>query len=495
MLIQQLSEYLDRPGAGEAWLRGWGVEDVRRAHDNLSKIAATGVTLDLLATICDQLGDVLPGLSDPDRALNNLERFFAASRNPLSLATLFERDAEALGILLQIFSSSQHFSDVLVLDSESYDLLRVTQGQPSERDALVDELATEIDATNNEQAALATLRRYKRRETLRIAYGDLIKGQRLGIVTEQISFLADAIIDAAIRFARRRLEEKRGVPRGPDGKPCQFVALALGKLGGTELNYSSDVDLVFLYDCEGKTDGPHSTTNVEFFDRLAREVVRLLTEPTALGYAYRVDLRLRPEGERGPVVHSLERAMRYYDVLGRTWERQAYVKARAAAGDLELGRKFLDHLEPWIYRRYLGVADITGIKALKRRIEKQALEGGEDQRNVKTGHGGIRDIEFVIQFLQLLNGGDLPALRNGNTLKAIAELENCGCLTHQERQLLAEHYAFLRKIEHRLQIMFDLQTHVLPDDENEMRRLAIRLGYVNTPQRTALAAFENDYQT
>src|SRR3569623_1349353 len=156
MLIQQLSEYLDRPGAGEAWLRGWGVEDVRRAHDNLSKFAATGVTLDLLATSCDQLGDVLPGLSDPDRALNNLERFFAASRNPLSLATLFERDADALGILLQIFSSSQHFSDVLVLDSESYDLLRVTQGQPSERDALVDELATEIDATTNEQAALAT---------------------------------------------------------------------------------------------------------------------------------------------------------------------------------------------------------------------------------------------------------------------------------------------------------------------------------------------------
>src|SRR5581483_6895568 len=243
------------------------------------------------------------------------------------------------------------------------------------------------------------------------------------------------------------------------------------------------------------TDGPHPTTNREFFDRLAREVVKLLSERTALGSAYRVDLRLRPEGERGTVIHSLEAAMRYYDVQGRTWERQAYVKARPVGGDLDLGREFLEYLEPWIYRRYLGLADITGIKALKRRIEKRSTTEGDEDRNVKTGLGGIRDIEFVIQFLQLLNGGDLPALRCGNTLEAIAQLENCGCLTHQERTILEENYDFLRKIEHRLQIMFVLQTHRLPEQPNELRKLAIRLGYTNTSQRTALAAFEHDYQT
>ena len=216
--------------------------------------------------------------------------------------------------------------------------------------------------------------------------------------------------------------------------------LALGKLGGVELNYSSDVDLIFLYDEDGNTDGGKPMSNREFFERLARDVVRLLTESTELGIAYRVDLRLRPEGQHGPVVISLESAMHYYDVLGRTWERQAFVKARPVAGDLDLGQEFLRQLEPWIYRRYLSRADITGIKALKRRIEQRTVREGADSLNVKTGHGGIRDIEFVIQFLQLLNGGDLPQLRTGHTLDAIVQLENVGCLTHQERSILEENY-------------------------------------------------------
>ena len=165
------------------------------------------------------------------------------------------------------------------------------------------------------------------------------------------------------------------------------------------------------------------------------------------------------------------------------------------AGDLDLGRKFLEYLEPWIYRRYLNLADITGIKALKRRIEHRALVTGKDASDVKTGQGGIRDIEFVIQFLQLLNGGDMPQLRTGNTLDAIAQLENTGCLTHQERTLLEENYSFLRKIEHRLQIMFDLQTHSMPHEPREMGRLAIRMGYTDRPGRTALAAFQHDYTT
>ncbi len=146
-------------------------------------------------------------------------------------------------------------------------------------------------------------------------------------------------------------------------------------------------------------------------------MVKLLTEPTELGQCYRVDLRLRPEGERGPTVPSLEAALHYYDVLGRTWERQAFVKARPVAGDLDLGQEFLAQLEPWIYRRYLQRADITGIKALKRRIEQRTEARRRRRRTTsRRGHGGIRDIEFVIQFLQLLNGGDLPQLRTGNTL-------------------------------------------------------------------------------
>ncbi|HVX14835.1 MAG TPA: bifunctional [glutamate--ammonia ligase]-adenylyl-L-tyrosine phosphorylase/[glutamate--ammonia-ligase] adenylyltransferase [Pirellulales bacterium] len=495
MQLDHLRRYLDNPAEAEAWLRSWGLNDPQHAHANLVSMATAGLTLDLLGAVCDCLAGQLPQASDPDMALNNLDRFVAAARSPLALGSLFERDVDSLPILLQIFSTSQYFSDLLINDPGGYDLLRMTEGHPVHRDVLAAELASEIDALSDTAAVSAALRRFKRRETLRIAYGDLIRGQPLEVVASQISFLADAIVEAAVRFVRRKLSEKRGQPRRPDGKPARFAVLAMGKLGGVELNYSSDIDLLFIYECDGKTDGPRPTTNVEYVDRLVRDVVKLLTESTELGYVYRVDLRLRPEGERGPVAHSLEAALSYYDVLGRTWERQAYVKARAVAGDRDLGDEFLQALEPWIYRRYLSLADITGIKALKRRIEHRVMSEGDESRNVKTGRGGIRDVEFAIQFLQLLNGGDLPELRTGNTLEALTQLQGVGCLTHQECSLLDENYRFLRKIEHRLQILFDLQTHLLPDESNETRKLAIRMGYRDAPGKTALAAFEADYQT
>lgn len=493
--IDRLHTFLDDPRAEGDWLRHWGLIDPERGHANLVQMATSGITLDLLADICEQLGQHLPHCSDPDMALNNLSRFVAAARSPLSLASLFERDREALPILVQIFSTSQHLSDLLIADNEAYDLLRLTEGTPVHRETLVEELATEVAALPDERAVMTALRRLKRRETLRICYGDIVRRQRLETVTAQISNLADAIVEAAVRSARRRLVDKRGEPRRDDGSPARFVVLGLGKLGGTELNYSSDIDLIFLYDQDGQTDGPRQTSNGEFFDRLARDVVRLLTEVNDFGTAYRVDLRLRPEGSTGPTVSSLDQALHYYDVLGRTWERQAYIKARPVAGDLELGREFLDKLDPWIYRRYLGLADIAGIKALKRRIEQRTQREGADSLNVKTGHGGIRDIEFVIQFLQLLNGADLPELRTGNTLTAIAQLEGCGCLTHQERSLLEGNYTFLRRIEHLLQIMFDLQTHTLPSSPSEVRKLAIRMGYRDQPGQPAREAFESDYQS
>ena len=193
-------------------------------------------------------------------------------------------------------------------------------------------------------------------------------------------------------------------------------------------------------------------------------MIRLLTEPTELGVAYRVDMRLRPEGSRGPLCLSFDSTLSYYDVKGRTWERQAYVKARPIAGDLELGSELLAQLEPWIYRRYLSLADITGIKSLKRRIEQRAEGEGGDLRNVKTGHGGIRDIEFVIQFLQLLNGGALPEVRTGNTLEAIARLEQAGCLTHQERTDAR------RQLQLPAQARASAADHVRPADARAARR-------------------------
>ncbi len=494
MDLSTISALLNDAALADGSLREWGVGEPQRVHEFLVRIANAGVTLDLIADIWRQFEEHLPRLSDADMALNNLDRFFVAARSPLSLAALFERDRQALPILLQIFSTSQHLSDLLVTDGESYDLLRMTEGQPVARDVLVGEIVAETLAQPDDKGVIATLRRFKRRESLRIAYGDIVLSQDLFVVTEQISFLADALVEAALQAAYRKLGESRGALRLADGRPARFAVLALGKLGGTELNYSSDIDLIFLYDGEGTSDGRRRQSSTEFFNALARELIRLLAEANELGVAYRVDMRLRPEGERGPLVPSLESALHYYDVMGRTWERQAMVKARTIAGDADLGREFLAHMEPWIYRRYLSRADISGIRALKRRIEQRTEREGDDRCDVKTGHGGIRDIEFVIQFLQLLNGGDVPELRTGNTLVALDRLERAGCLNDRERSELEENYRFLRKIEHRLQIMFDLQTHAMPEDGEELRKLAVRMGFDATAGASARQAFLAEYR-
>ena len=473
MDITQVTRLLDDAAASDPWLRSLGVNSPPRAHASLVALASAGVTLDLMAVLCSQLARLLPETSDPQRALDNLERYICTSRHPLSVATLFQRDEDSLRTLLQISAASQHLGDVLVRDPESLDLLRMTAGQAVARDVLVDEICSEAEGIDDEDALLLLLRRYKHRETLRIAYGDILRKQPLHVVGSQLSHLADAICEAAIAYGRRKLAARLSDCRRPDGSPARFAALALGKLGGQELNYSSDIDLIFLCDAAGS---PRASGVGDAFARLARLVVRLLTEKTDRGAAYRVDLRLRPHGEQGPVVMNAESALRYYDLSGRTWERQAFVKARASAGDRELGRDFLRRLEPWVYRQYLSRADISGIKALKRRIERRAAENVR-QQNLKEGAGGIRDVEFVIQFLQLLNGGDLPELRTANTLEAIARLQEAGCLTMQEASILSDNYVFLREAEHRLQILFDLQTHSLPEDPGELRRLAIRMGF------------------
>src|SRR5262245_50582894 len=255
MQLSEIRRFLDQLHVAQPILASWGLIDTARAHHNVVRMAEVGVTLDLLAGICEQLAARLPRLSDADMALNNLERFVSAACNPLSLATLFERDREALPYLLQILSTSQHLSDLLITDSESYDLLRLTEGQPVARETLVNELCAEVEALTHESLVYIALRRFKKRETLRIAYGDMVLGMSLKTVTAQIAYLADAILEAALLAARRKLSDRRGNPRLPDGRPCRFVVLGMGKLGGEELNYSSDIDLILLYEGDGSTDG------------------------------------------------------------------------------------------------------------------------------------------------------------------------------------------------------------------------------------------------
>ncbi|MCA9262098.1 MAG: hypothetical protein KDA61_22930, partial [Planctomycetales bacterium] len=392
MSPDRLRSLLDDEQEASTWLASLGFEDARTAHRNLVNIAMAGVPLDLLAGICNQLETSAPQLPDIDMALNSLERYMLAVRSPMSTAALFERDAAALPNLLLLLCASQCLSDQLCLDPEGYDHLRLTDGRPVARKVLVNELVAEMSNVASSEEAMAILRRFKRRETLRIAYGDIVGGHRVDQVTRQISYVADAIVEAALRVAFRNQLAKVGDVHASAASLPRISVLALGKLGGLELNYSSDIDLVFLYEEPPAGNGGLRIESIEFATRVCRDLIRMVTESTELGFAYRVDMRLRPDGNQGPLCVRVDQALAYYDTRGRTWERQAYVKARPIAGDCDLGQAFLDQLEPWIYRRYLSLADITGIKGLKRRIEKSAEQAGVAERNVKTGRGGIRDI-------------------------------------------------------------------------------------------------------
>ncbi|MFM8413449.1 MAG: bifunctional [glutamate--ammonia ligase]-adenylyl-L-tyrosine phosphorylase/[glutamate--ammonia-ligase] adenylyltransferase, partial [Planctomycetota bacterium] len=468
---------LDDPEAAVAWGREAGLSDPSIAPRVLAGLAALGLTFDLVEAICRRLATLLPAVSDPDRVLVALARFVAAVRSPLSTATLFERDPESLRVLLGIFSASPHLAEIVIADPEAWEEVRVGRGRPEKKEALAAALAAEIGGSDDPDTVLAALRRFRRRQLLRVAYGDVVEGQRLETVVGQISHVADCLVEAALATAVRSVERQRGVPRGPDGRPATIAALALGKLGGGELNYSSDVDLVFVHSADGRVEGPKPCTNQEFFDRVVQETVRLLSAPAPAGSGLRVDLRLRPHGSAGPASLSLAAALEYFDRQGRTWERQAWVKARPVAGDRALAARLLGELEPWIYRRWLSRADIGGIKALKRQIERRAVRAGTDAADVKEGHGGIRDVEFTIQFLQLLAGGDTPAVRSGTTLEAIRRLAEAGSLTDREREILERTYTLLRTVEHRLQVLYDRQTHVVPSEEGELGRLAVRCGY------------------
>ena len=490
--MDQVLDILNDEQSGARWLESLGIRNLDRATTNLKAIAESGMTIDLVALLFEQVEVHLPSVSDPDMALNNLERFVLSARSALAVGALLDRDRTALPILLTIFSTSQYLADLLIRDRESYDALRLSEGQPYTREVLVRDLRNLMESAHDQEAAMTLIRRFKHRETLRIAFGDLVAGQRIGDVTEQISFVAEAACEAAFTFCYRRLSEKWGEPRLADGQKCGYSILAMGKLGGQELNYSSDIDLVMVYESDGECDGNRSRSNREFFDQLTRDFSKLLNETTRLGVAYRVDLRLRPEGSKGRICNTIEQMVRYYESKGRTWERQALIKLRPVAGDLALGQVLVDRLRPWVYKRRLTRLGISEIKVLKRKIERRALVDGVERLDVKTGHGGIRDIEFAIQFLQLSYGGHSIGVRTVNTLSAIENLQMAGCLTLEEETLLSQNYGWLRKLEHRLQIMFDLQTHELPEDEDELRKVAIRMGYQDYFGKTSLERFSED---
>ena len=260
-------------------------------------------------------------------------------------------------------------------------MLRIPLRRSPSPAELREQLQAEVDAASEDAAVLRAFRRFRQRQMLRIGTNDIIRDRPLEEITRDISRVADAALEVALATALRNVGKRFGQPLTPTASRPRCVVLAFGKLGGEELNYSSDIDLMFLYDEEGQTRGKRITSlpNDEFFARVVSEVVRLLAAHTDRGQAYRVDLRLRPEGHRGPLARSLASTLSYYDTLGRTWERQALIKVRPVAGDLALGERFLRAIEPFVYRKYLTFAEINEIKALKRQIEQKTGQDGRQR--------------------------------------------------------------------------------------------------------------------
>jgi glutamate-ammonia-ligase adenylyltransferase len=389
----------------------------------------------------------------------------------------------ALNYAATIFSASQSLSETLIQNPRWLDWLSSSDlRQPLGKNVLQFELAAAAGEAASDPDKFAAIRRCKRRHLLRIALRDLLGFADLAQTTLELSDLADACLEAVLRVATESLQKKCGIPLNAAAtQPATFAILGMGKLGGRELNYSSDVDVIFVYSEDGFVCSPGgkqtAMTNEEFFTRLAENIIAAIAKISNEGSIYRMDLRLRPEGATGPLVRSLESCEDYYAALGETWERLALLKARCVAGDESLGAEFLRMVEPFVFRRYGGESVLRDMANIKSRIEHEIVKSNALTRHVKLGIGGIREIEFILQVLQVLHGGRHPEIRDANTLRGLNAVAQAGLLPQRDADALADAYQFLRVVEHRLQMEADLQTHTIPDETAAVKRLARLMGF------------------
>jgi glutamate-ammonia-ligase adenylyltransferase len=448
-------------------------DDPRRAERNLNTFNEIIIRStpdidrdDLVRTLLSLLAEC----ADADMALTNFLRFLETSFTPTSLLHDFARHAVLRELLIKIFSSSQYFSDILVRDPELFRWLTTTDALSRERtyEQYRAEAWNAVTLFEKTERKINALKRLYRREILRIGVRDLLGTTDVVGATRELSFLADAIIDCMAQLAVAELAHQYG------SRPVTpWVILGLGKLGGEELNYSSDIDLMVVYGEEGEFQDTNGRTihHHEFFIRMTEIVVQWMMTSTSEGTLYRIDLRLRPDGNAGPLARSIESMFLYYESRGEQWERQMLIKARPVAGDREFGERFLARLDPFIYPRTFFRNPTAEIARIKARIEQDHA----DDANIKLCPGGIRDIEFIAQALQLINAGKNPELHQRNTLNALGMLRGKNLLTANEYTTLTGAYILFRNVEHRLQIMHDVQTHRIPTSTREMTKLARRL--------------------
>jgi len=338
-------------------------------------------------------------------------------------------------------------------------------------------LCSRLNGVSDEKQLSSRLRQFRQREMLRIIWRDLAGWAELEETMRDLSGLADACVDQALQLLYQWQCATFGTPQDATGKAQQLVVMAMGKLGANELNLSSDIDLIFTYPNEGETrNGPRQISNSEFFQKLGQRLIAALGQQTEDGFVFRVDMRLRPFGDSGPLVCSFAAMEEYYEIHGREWERYALIKARVIAGDMQAGDELMQTLRPFIYRRYLDYSAYASLREMKEMIQKEVVRKGKEQ-NIKVGPGGIREVEFIGQVFQLIRGGREPRLQTRSIMAVLHWLQTLQLLPVYVVEQLLQAYDFLRRTEHRLQAWRDEQTQLLPRDEPGQLRLAFSMGF------------------
>ena len=356
-------------------------------------------------------------------------------------------------------------------------LLHAAYQQPSDWDQALESM---IGSSVSEAEHMRTLRIFRNRHMLRILWRDAAKISTIEAAFLQLSELADCCIRFAVRSAHAALLPKYGDPYGSESDEVQsLIVLAMGKLGGQELNFSSDIDLIFAYPESGTTrDGRQSLDNQTYFTRLGQIAIRLLDGVTEEGFVFRVDMRLRPYGDSGALVGSFNALELYYQEQGREWERYAMIKARPVTGHPAAQQSLMKMLNGFVYRRYTDFSVIAALREMKSMMRAEVTRLGIDQ-DIKRGEGGIREIEFIAQSLQLIHGGRMPELQRTPLLETLQRLSDTGVLPQHEALVLAGHYRTARCLEHALQAMQDRQTQALPDEPQAREQLALLAGFAS----------------
>ena len=457
---------------------GIAFQDPSKAESNVERLAAR-----LAPALVVPAAALLAHSPDPDGALNLLERFILGA--PQDVLDDLANHPTALTYLVAIFGHSTFLAESFFADpSLAAQFARDRKfTKLKSREELMQDYAR-FATTHPDPWLSAQLARFNRRNYLRIVLKDVLGLSTLGETTLELSMLADVMLWNVLIFCDQELEKRYGLPqyRDAQGRVVRsgFSIISLGKLGGNELNYSSDIDLLFLYEKDGETAGgsePDSIiSNKEYFVRLARAITGTITQSTPQGQVFRVDLRLRPEGEMGDLAISLKSALAYYAHRAREWELQMLIKARHSAGQARVTREFLRAVEASIYGASADFAAVEAVLRARERISRKLEKGRSNAIDVKLHRGGIRDIEFLTQCLQRLHGGEDRWVRSGGTLLALRKLNDKGWISDRDYAALVSTYEFLRKVEHRVQFDLGLQTHRLPAEAGALDRLARRTG-------------------